>query len=214
MKKRLLTLLATVSLVLLLTPAVAWAVETTQAQATSTTQTTTSDPKAELQARVEKRKTELKIKLTTAQKTRLQSKCKPSQAILGTVKSRSLTAETKHGEVYNNTASKLTELSEKLKNRNADTTELDAAITTLKGKVTTYTDDLAVYKQAISDLLDIDCATDPDGFKASLEAARAALANVHKDATDIRTYIKDTIKPLLATIRTQLDASKKTEGSN
>jgi len=214
LKKHLRTLLAAVALLFTLTPAVAWAVETTQESATKPAQTTTtSDSKTDLKTRVEKRKTELKTKLTTAQKTRLQSKCKPSQAVLGTVKSRSLTAETKHGEVYGNSATKLTELSTKLKNKGADTTELDAAIVTLQGKITTFNTDLATYKEAINDLLEMDCAADPDGFKASLESARTAREAVRKDAADVRTYLKDTIKPLLATIRSQLGGTKP-EGSN
>lgn len=54
----------------------------------------------------------------------------------------------------------------------------------------------------------MDCAADPDAFKASLEASRTALAKLSPDAKDISTYMTETIKPILKTIREQLEAQK------
>ncbi len=183
---------------------------------TSTSSSTETDKTTlakELADRLQARKTELKIKLTSVEKLRIQSKCQASQGLISSVKGRIKGIETSRAEVYKNLVDRLTDLSTKLKNKGADTTALDADITALKALITTYNTDLTAYKQAVSDLVDVDCKTDPDGFKASLEAARAALAKVSKDAIAIRSDVNDTIKPLLKTIRTSLETTK-TGGSN
>lgn len=175
------------------------------------TETTPTDPKS-LAERIQKRKTELKISLTNTEKVRIKAKCKASQGLLSSVGGRVKGIETSRTQVHQNIIKHLTELSEKLKNKGVDTTELDANITKLQELINTFNIDLDAYKHAVSDLVAIDCATDPDGFKASLETARTALKKTQDDSKAIRAYVKDVIKPLLATIRAGLEA-KKTEGS-
>lgn len=177
-----------------------------------TTPTTTADPKA-LAERIAKRKTDLKTKLTNAEKLRIQSKCKASQGSISSVKGRINGIETSRTQVYKNLVSRLTDLSAKLKNKGIDTAGFDAQIAKLQTLINTFNTDLAIYKLAVSDLVDVDCATDPEGFKASLEAARSSQAVVSKDAAAVRTEVNDVIKPLLKTVRAQLETPK-TEGSN
>lgn len=170
-----------------------------------------TDPVKSLQERINKRKAELKIRLSAAEKLKIQNKCQASQGHVSSVKGRIQGIETSRTQVYSNMTDRLTDLSEKLKNKGADTAALDAAIAELKKKIETFNTDLATYKQAVSDLADMDCKTDPDGFKASLQAARTAQETTSKDAKDVRAYVNDTIKPLLKTIRTALEADA-TEG--
>jgi chromosome segregation ATPase len=166
--------------------------------------TATEDKKA-ITDRIAERKAALKTKLSTAEKTRITTKCKASQGNLSSVKGKLQGIETSRGEVYKNIQTRLTDLSTKLKNKGVDTTALDADIATLKTKIDTFNTDLTAYKQAVSDLATMDCATDPDGFKASLETARTALKKVGEDAKAVRSYLNDTVKPLLKTIRAELE---------
>lgn len=179
---------------------------------TTTTTTTSADDTKKLADRVLERKTALKTKLTNAQKTRLVAKCSASQGVIGNVKGKLQSTENARIKAYTTIQTNLTELSAKLKDKGVATTELDAALATLKTKIDTFNTDLATYKQAVSDLTAIDCKADPDGFKASLETARTALATVNKDGSDIRTFLTDTVKPLLKTVRAQLDPNQTTTG--
>ncbi len=161
--------------------------------------------------RIAQRKAALKTKLTTVEKTRLTTKCKASQqGGISTEKGRVKGLETSRSEVYKNLLSRLNDLSEKLKTKGMDTTSLNADIATLKTKIDTFNTDLTAYKQAVSDLAGMDCATDPEGFKASLETARTALKKVNDDAVAVRTYLTATIKPLLQTIRGTLEKAEAT----
>lgn len=166
------------------------------------------DNNEKLQERLNERLKSQKTKLNPAQKNRLQSTCKNAQGLLGPRHSKFKTNDKKRGDIYNGVVSKLTSLSKRLKERSLDTTELDAAITTLQGKITTFSADTAAYQEAIADLIEMDCAADPDAFKASLEVARSSLSTINGDSLGIRTHIKDVIRPILTDLRAQLATEK------
>lgn len=181
----------------------------TAEQKTETTGTAPSPKEdAELKDRLEKHKAELKIKLNAAEKTRIEARCVAAQGVVSKVKGRAKGLETSRTEVYSNITGRLTDLSVKFKNKGTDTTVLDADLVILKQDIATFNSDLAVYKQNVSDLATLDCKAEPDAFKAALLATRTSLETVNKDAAAVRTYVNDTIKPLLKTLRSQLETNK------
>lgn len=207
------TTVAALALVFSWAPSIAFAVEgetdqTTQATTTATTDETTA---TELKARLEKRKADLKTKLTNAQKTALKNKCKAAQGRVSSVGGRAKGILTSRTKVHQNLVSRLENLSEKLDAKNVDTAEFNDMIAELKAKIATFETNYAIYQQTITDLESMDCATDPDGFKASLEAARLNLQTVNNDAKAIRSYLTESIKPLLVTIRAQLASTQAEE---
>jgi hypothetical protein len=190
--------------------------DTTQEQSTNQTQTTTEptaqEKAAALKARIEKRKTEIKAKITATEKTRLQARCVNSQGKLSSLSGRVKGIETSRAQVYSNLTDRLTKLLEKLQAADIDKASLEAQITELQTKIATFQTDLATYKQAVADLVDMDCKTDPEGFKNSLEAARTARKKVQDDAAAIKAYVNDTIKPTLKALRAQLEATDTNSG--
>lgn len=187
---------------------------TTTTNDDTTTQTTTDD-KTELSDRIAKRKAALKIKLTNLEKARLKLKCvAAAQGPVKRLSGRINGLETSRNEVYTNLVNRLTKLSDQIKTKGLDTTTLDGQVTTLKGMIDTFKSDLETYKTAVSDLTNMDCTSDPDGFKASLEDARAARAKLAKDSSDIKTYLNDTIKPTLVALRNQLETKETTSEEN
>lgn len=181
------------------------------ANTTSTPTTTeqkplTADEQKELRARLDKRKAELKTKLSTAEQTKIKTKCKSTQGNLSSLSGRIKGVETSRTEVYGGLVARLSILSNRLQNQNIDNSALKANIAELQNKITVFNTDLAAYKQAVEDLKNMDCAADPTAYKASLEAARAALTKVKTDAAAIHTYVKENIKPTLQDVRSKLSA--------
>jgi hypothetical protein len=177
----------------------------------------TAADKASLQSRLDKRKAELKIKLTALEQARLKTKCKASQGNISSLRGRIKGIETSRDNVYTQLVKRLNDLSGKLKDKGLDTTQLNTEITELQTKIDTFNTDLDAYKQAVTDLAAMDCAADPTAFKASLEAARTLQTKVKDDVVAIRTYVNDTIKTTLKDIRAQLekqDTETESEGSN
>lgn len=206
-------------------PVVAYAATTTETPATPTTTTTTTTTapstaakeKTETAAqRLAKNKATYVATLTAAQQASLKIKCKPAQA-KGKLLSVGITkSNTERVAAYTKISTGLDKIITKLKDADFDTKDLQTQKTELQKLITTYNTDVASYQTALSDLNDIDCTTDPAGFKSSLEAARAARAVVAKDALAIRTYITGTIQLTLKEARTTLakdDTTKTTEGA-
>lgn len=176
----------------------------------SNTQTQETDAqKAERSTRIEKLKEQLKIKLATADKDKLEAKCQAAQGKVSGVSESVKGAETSRSEVHKNLLNRLKDLEAKLKAKNVDTTQLDADITVLSTKIDTFNADLATYKQAVTDVQALDCKTDPEGFKAALQTARTDLEKVRSDADAVHAYLNDTIKPLLNTLRSTVSGSTK-----
>jgi len=182
----------------------------------ATMPTETKQDTTTMKERLEKLKTDLKLKLTTAEQTRLKDRCKAAQAVVATLNTRFGKSVTTRTNAYSKLTRHLNDIIAKLKAKGVDTTKLEQQKTMLEEKINTYKADLDKYKQAISDLRDVDCVSDPTAFKAALEAARTAHATLITDTTTIRSYVVDTIKPTLHDIRTQLEANKSsnTQGGN
>jgi phage shock protein A len=190
--------------------AIVHAEETSTASSSPTSEPKVAEDKASIQKRIEERKAALKTKITSTEEARLKLRCKASQGTVSSLKGKVTGIETSRDKVYDGLVARLTSLQTKLKAQDVDTAVLDSEITVLQTKITTFKADLTAYKAAVTDLAGMECATDPTGFKASLEAARAAREKVKKDATDIRTYVTATIKPTLQQIRATLEAKKAT----
>lgn len=171
----------------------------------------TDEEKKALQERLTKRKAELKVRLTNAEKQRLQARCKNANGPISSLSGRIKGIETSRTQVYENLVDRLTKLSTKLQDRNLDTTEFDAEIAELQEKITTFQTDLTAYKEAVSDLGSMDCAADVEAFKASLEAARSAREKLKMDVVGIKAYVNDTIKPTLKSIRDQIASQDGTD---
>ncbi len=168
----------------------------------------------ELRARLQERKDELKLRLSNAQKTRLQARCKNAQGKLSAVEGRIQGIETSRNEVYGNLVGHLTELSSKLKAKGIDTSQLDMQIVQLEERIAAFKTEFAEYKQAVADLAEMDCEADPEAFKAALEDARSHRKTLHETGQNIRKYVTETIKLTLAVLRAELAAKAGTNSNN
>jgi hypothetical protein len=195
------------------TPLIVLAQEDTTQEQTTQSEEDTTTKREELEAR----KAALNTRLTFARQARIKNFCKASQGKLSSIGGRIKGLETSRAQVYENLLSRLTRLSEKLKTHDVDTAEFDAQITELTVMIETFNTNLESYKQAVDDLANMDCATDTEGFQASLEAARTERAETAESAKAIRTFLSDTVKPTLKELRQQFadnaDSTNQTENN-
>jgi hypothetical protein len=199
------------------TPLIVLAQEDTTQEQTTQSEEDTTTKREELEARLEERKAALNTRLTFARQARIKNFCKASQGKLSSIGGRIKGLETSRAQVYENLLSRLTRLSEKLKTHDVDTAEFDAQITELTVMIETFNTNLESYKQAVDDLANMDCATDTEGFQASLEAARTERAETAESSKAIRTFLSDTVKPTLKELRQQFadnaDSTNQTENN-
>lgn len=177
---------------------------TTESPAMAEEAPETAEQKTEREAFIKKHKELLKIKLTATERKKLLDKCKPAQAKVSGISGRLKGIKTSRGQVHENLQDRLNKLVEKLKVKGINTTELETSIATLTTNIEAFNTDLDTYEQSVTVLRALDCQADPEGFKAVLQTSRTNLEKLHADSKAIHTYLNDTIKPLLKTIRAQV----------
>lgn len=163
---------------------------------------------AKLKERIEAHKAALKAKISAAEQVRIKARCKVAQGSIKSVEARFKVGFPKRTKAYENLQDHLTKLIAKLKERGVDTTTLEQQQATLKDMVEDFKAHIDDFKQEVSDLREMDCESDPEGFKAALEAARATHKSLVDEINAIKAYIKDTIRPTLAKLREEVKAKQ------
>ncbi len=165
----------------------------------------------ELEERLKTYKSALKEELRTTEQQRIKLRCLAVQTNIKTLNVRVESVQTKRATAYDNITSKLNDLITRLDAQAFDVTTLQESTTTLTEKVDAYKSTMTEYAQAVEDLTVIDCAQDPTSFKAALETARTKHRQLVTMVGDIRTFIANTTKPQLQTIKAALGKSQTTE---
>ena len=186
--------------------------DTTSKTATTPTNTTATDDSQARAQRLADRKTELKTKLSSTEQKHLKTVCKAAQGKASSISDQGKNLGATRDKIYATIIDKLNALVTKLKAKSVDTTELQTEITNLQGQITAFNSDAATYQQDISDLVAMDCGTDPTAFQATLDATRSAREKLLQDGTGIKAYVTSTIKPTLQKIHDQLAQTETTTG--
>lgn len=176
-------------------------------------QTSAQAADSSLAARIQEYKDKLKAEVTKTQQDRLKLGCSVVQANIKNLDGKLGDVKTAHTEAYDNILKSLNDLLAKLDAQGYNSTDLQAAVSVLSDKIDAFKTEMDSYKQAADDLTVIDCTQDPTSFKAALESARASHDSLGTSVSDIRTYIANTIKPLLKTTRTQIESGDNTGGT-
>ena len=158
---------------------------------------TTTETKKTLKERVADYKAKQTTKLTIAQETALKAKCKAAQLVGKTLTAKVVATTSARTKVYDEITKNLVTITGRITDADVDTSELTTLQTELKKLIAAYTVSAESYKVTLTDLGEIDCIVDPVAFQATLDAARTNRAVVAKDATAIRTFVTETIKPAL-----------------
>lgn len=174
----------------------------------SATEVESAEDSAARPTRITSYKKQLKETLTAAAKTRITDRCVAAQALLKVKKSNNFSVHAARTEKYDKILARLQDLSAAASAKGVDVTLLQTNITELQAKITTFKTANTPYQQALTDLLAIDCKTDPIAFKAALEAARTDQTAVYDAAQAIQSYLKESVKPTLITIKKALESTE------
>lgn len=203
MKRIMPLLVSALVLISVLVPVVATARESDTA--------TSSDAEAKkttIQERIQKRNAAMEKKLTQAQLTMVKNRCAMAKGMITSVQARTKTFKSSRVERYETAVTKLSALSAKLKAAGIDTTAFDTQVAEAKKRAETFEAAVETFKQSVDDLAAMDCAADPEGFVATIRSGVDERKAVLEAGRSFRTYIRETLKPTLKAIRTELAAKK------
>lgn len=194
-----------------------YAVESTTTTTPTTTDTTTqtrpptseevAKKLADMKMRLAENKAALKTKLDTMAVKRITTKCKAAQGLVKGAETSANAISTNRAKAYTKISEAVQKLIDKLKANGKDTTEIEAAQAVAKTKADALSAAMTTYELTLSDLHDMDCATDPTTFQATLEKARTQREAIKVAATDLRTYISTTLKAAINKLKTQAENS-------
>lgn len=196
----------------LLNVAITAAVARPEEAQVSQTQTKATQPSLTREQRIEQRKTTRQTRLSNAQSNRLRNRCKAAQTVLVAHLQKVETVESNRTKSYEKIQSRLDSLVQGVGTQ-VDTTELQAAVTSLKDKIDAFKASVNAYKETVSDVSGMDCTADPAGFRASLDTAKVERGELLQEATGIRIFIQQTVKPALQEVRTSLQSAQTAENS-
>ena len=171
-----------------------------------------SDPEQSttLPQRLTQRKSTLKLQLSNAQLQSITKNCSVAQTGLQDIKTRDQTAAQNRTQIYSDLATQLATAINNLDNQSIDTTSLKAAQTQFDNAINKYLSDSIAYKTTMDDAVVMDCASDPNGFEATIQSARSLRTQLANDASQI----KSTIPQLVQALATEKEALIKSSSTN
>lgn len=192
------------------------ALAATESNSSNTSNTTEDKIEKTLDARYQQYKKDHPNELSKAQLNRLKNLCKPAQVRTKKMTEMAVKKGDQRLELYQKLATKLDDLVKKLKEYTGEnkpnTVELEVKVTELKAKIDSFKVDLSSYQVALNDLSSINCEEFTDTFKAALDEVRAKQKLLLSSSDDVRTLLKDDIKPEIVKIAEALGA--KTDSSD
>lgn len=172
-----------------------------------------SDKAARQAERLEAYKEKAAERLTAAEERRITGACKAAQTKTARLTSEVDSIAQKRRNAYDSVSTKLADITAKLIAAGVDTTELSAAVDEFNVQATAFLAAIDAYKVTISDLSEMDCELDAEGFKAALSAAKEQRVALISSSQALRVHLNDNIKPVLTAIRASL-AADTTEGDS
>lgn len=161
--------------------------------------------------RLAQRKSEQNVQLDDRTTKRITSKCVGAQNAVRALQQTATPTMDNRGKSYQRIDGILWVVIGQLRLASQDTFTLERSRAQLAADVQTFQTTGVYYLQALDDITVINCQADPVGFKALLETARAYHQQIQDQSKAIKTYIIDTIKPILAQHTQNLQTKPATE---
>lgn len=115
---------------------------------------------------------------------------------------------------YTNLVAHLNQLESKLVTKGYNTTQLKVDITTLNGKVNTYTDSYGAFITQLKNTQNYACGHSQGDFVSNLASARSLMAKSRSNDIDIRNFYRNVIRADLLAIKSQtLPTTESSENS-
>jgi len=163
----------------------------------STLETPTSpEDISTIEQRLAARKATFKLQLSAADKASLVSKCVLSQSVLTDLRAKDQKAATTRYQIYSDLAKKLSYLVDNLSAQGVDGSELLDSQNKFVDSINVYLKDAETYKTAMDDAINVECKSDPTGFKVSLLEARQLRSTLAKDVASIKSNLSGLKKSL------------------
>lgn len=130
--------------------------------------------------------------LTPEQTERVKTNCVSIKNSLNQLHASDALLRVNRGQVYESMASKLmNNFNSRLSTNRLDNKAMVTVTANYRATLTTFRTDYIAYEQKLSELIRIDCTSQPNTFHAALEEARELRQTVHADIMKLHRLIDD-----------------------
>ncbi len=120
-------------------------------------------------------------------------------------------AKEKHMSVYTNLVNRTNKFITRADEQNLDTATINGHLTELETKIEGFKEDYAAYAAKLAENKNYTCGHAEGEFRGVLLESKTLLKQVHADAADIRTYVRETILADLRALKSQMTTADDTE---
>lgn len=184
--------------------------ELTQSQESNTTQSVEQEndnqPGRTLEERLNKAKEKASEQISAAQQRRVEARCTNAQEKITNLRTKLSDSIENRRNAYTKVSTKLNELTQKLEAAGVDSTGLSAVVSEMDARLVSSRLSVDNYMQSLADLTEMDCESDPVGFKALLQEAREKRAEILSSQLGLKEFKDETLKPALQEIRESLSS--------
>lgn len=159
---------------------------------------------------IQQHKEELRLEreeLKAKRKENREKWCEQTGVRINTRVNRYENNQAMYQKVFSNMKTRLDRLVANLKEKGADTTQLEADLKTLAEKIAKLDSDYATFIAALKETTTSTCGQSDGEFKKQLGEARSVIPTIKADRQDIKNFFQTTIKKDLQTIRQKLAIS-------
>jgi hypothetical protein len=160
----------------------------------------------ERSARVDRAKLTFPIRLSNQEKTTLASRCKKAQSNLSKIKVRLEARESIISIKYNLIEQHLLAVSKRLSANQSDTSIIDLLLTNYQKLTSEHQQAFTGYQLALDDATTINCADDPQAFKALVEDVRTKRQDYVTTVNAIKDFSSAELKTSFDALRTRLNS--------
>ncbi len=157
-------------------------------------------------ARVEQTKLAYPIRLSDQEKTTLANHCKKAQVNLSKIKIRLEARESIISTKYNLIDLHITAVQKRLASEGVDTSIIDLLLTSFQRLSMEHQQAFVSYQLALDDATAIDCAADPQTFKALIEDVRTKRQEFVSSINAVKDFSGADLKTSFDALRTRLNS--------
>jgi hypothetical protein len=163
------------------------------------------EKKKTMEERLQSYKEKQQQTLAEAQSKRIVARCKSAQVKVASLRTRVTTVVETRKAVYEKIDARLTELLVKLQKAGIVTTGYETAQKDIKVDLASLSESMETYGTVLDDLVAMDCAADPEAFKAALESARETQKELREKSQEFRLFATTQLKTIMQEVRAQLE---------
>ncbi|MFA4817534.1 MAG: hypothetical protein WC608_02275 [Parcubacteria group bacterium] len=160
-----------------------------------------------LKAEKERLRLEFKEKFTTEKCARVQERIQNRLSLFADAKE-------KHTSVYTNLVNRINKFIARAEEQKINTDTIKVHLAELQTKIEKFKEDYTAYAAKLGETKNYTCGHSEGEFKGVLLESKTLLKQVHTDAADIRTYVRETILVDLKALKAQMPDTEDEDETN